>query len=89
MVLAGGVVASVDGASASFLTANIEKGTLVSLLPVRGFAAGDTVSLPTGELLTLKGVDEAPEQLDLGQRLRVPNSYVVYSGVHTVEISPA
>jgi hypothetical protein len=79
----GTVVASVDGASASFLTADVEKDALVSLLAVQGFEAGQSVNV-AGESLPLQEMDG---QLDLGMRLRVPEFYLVYSGTQTVEIS--
>ncbi len=87
--VAGSEVASVDGASATFLIAAIPQGTRVSVLTVQGFAPGQSVRLAGGGALALKFLGDVPNQrLDLGQRLRVPEFYLVYSGAHTVDISP-
>jgi hypothetical protein len=43
---------------------------------------------PSRETLFLKSRDDDPSQLDLGLRMRVPRFYLVYSGEHTVVISP-
>jgi hypothetical protein len=84
---AGSTVTSVDGSSASFLTTGIPPGTRVTFLTVQGFAPGQSVVFPDGRSLALKVLDDSPNQLDLGQRLRVPEFYLVYSGAHTVEVS--
>jgi predicted phage baseplate assembly protein len=86
---AGSEVVSVDGASATFLITPIPQGTRVSILTVQGFAPGQSVRLAGDGPFALKVIGDAPNQhLDLGQRLRVPEFYLVYSGAHTVDISP-
>jgi predicted phage baseplate assembly protein len=84
----GSTVTSVDGASASFLTVAILRHESVSALTVQGFAPGQELFFPDQKSHTLQVIGEEPEQrLDLGQRLRVPEFYLVYSGTHTVNIS--
>jgi predicted phage baseplate assembly protein len=84
----GSTVASVDGAAASFLTAAIPPDTPVSTLAVQGFAPGQALVFPDRTFHPLQAIGEEPDQrLDLGQRLRVPEFYLVYSGTHTVNIS--
>jgi len=80
----GTPVVSVDSVAKSALTSAITKGTLVNLLVVRGFTLDEQVTITRSDgtqslTLTLAGT--------LGDRLRVPEFYLVYSGAHTVEIS--
>jgi hypothetical protein len=80
-------VASVDGTSASFLAVGLPPGALVGQLTAQGFAPGQSVTLPDGRSLALAATGDAPNRrLELGQRLRVPEFYLVYSGAHTVNI---
>jgi hypothetical protein len=81
----GSVVASVDGTSASFVTADILQGARVRLLTVQGFTPGQSLTFPDGSALTLQ---VSAGTLTLGQRLRVPEFYLVYSGAHTLDIAP-
>jgi hypothetical protein len=84
----GSTVSSVDGAAASFLTVAIPPDTPVSTLTVQGFAPGQALVFPDRTLRPLHVIGEEPDQrLGLGQRLRVPEFYLVYSGTHTVNIS--
>jgi uncharacterized phage protein gp47/JayE len=82
----GSAVTSVDGTSASFLTVAIPSGAQVSTLTVQGFAPGQALVFAdqTSHRYPLKVTGNA---LDLGQRLRVPEFYLVYSGTHTINIS--
>jgi predicted phage baseplate assembly protein len=84
----GSVVTSVDGASASYLTVAIPPDTLVSMLTVQGFAPGQVLVFPDQVSRPLQVAGDASDQwLNLGQRLRVPEFYLVYSGAHTVNIA--
>jgi len=70
------------------ITGAVAANADVSISPALSFAhtAGREVRR---ESFTLKVIGNAPNQrLDLGQRLRVPEFYLVYSGMHTVDISP-
>ena len=84
----GSTVTSVDSAAASFLTAAIPPDALVNALTVQGFATGHALVFPDQTAHTLQVSGDGPDQrLNLGQRLRVPEFYLVYSGVHTVNVS--
>jgi hypothetical protein len=81
----GSVVTSVHGPSTSFVTAEILQGATVRLLPVQGFTPGQSLTFPDGSAMTLQASEGT---LELGQRLRVPEFYLVYSGSHTLDIVP-
>jgi hypothetical protein len=84
----GSPVISVDGAAASFLTIGLAPGTLVNSLTVQGFAPGQMVTSSDYPSLSLQVAgDGANQQLELGQRLRVPEFYLVYSGAHTASVA--
>jgi hypothetical protein len=84
----GSTLTSVDGAAASFLTVAIPPDEPVSTLTVQGFAPGQALVFTDQTSRLLQVIGEEPDQrLDLGQRLRVPEFYLVYSGMHTVAIS--
>jgi hypothetical protein len=84
----GSPVTSVDSAAATFLTTAVLPDTTVNMLMVQGFAPGHALVFPdqTGHTLLVTG-DTPDQRLDLGQRLRVPEFYLVYSGAHTVNVS--
>jgi hypothetical protein len=83
----GSRVASADGASASFLVDPIAQGALVDQLFVQRFAPGQSVQLGDSNPIELLSRGEAEQrQLVLGESLRVPDFYLVYSGQHTVNV---
>jgi hypothetical protein len=67
------------------VTAEILQGATVRLLPVQGFTPGQSLTFPDGSAMTLQASEGT---LELGQRLRVPEFYLVYSGSHTLDIVP-
>jgi hypothetical protein len=87
-------VVAVRSAAQSVLLDAIARDTRVTRLVVRGFGPDERVTLAPADGgpaldLTLAGVgEEGDRRLVLGNRLRVPPFALVYSGTHSVAISP-
>ncbi|MFQ5881391.1 MAG: putative baseplate assembly protein [Candidatus Methylomirabilales bacterium] len=85
----GSEVASADGRVRSTLKTAVAQGALTSFLTVQGFEIGQTVTINGLDgPLSLATLDGNRLRLHLGERLRVGEHYLVYSGVHTITIVP-
>lgn len=85
----GSEVASKNGTK-SFLTVPLAANSLITSLVVQGIVPEHILTVPGGQTFTLQGRGAPPDRrLNLGQRLRVPESFLVYSGNHTITIVPS
>lgn len=80
-----------DNDTASVLTEQLTANTLINSMVVQGIESGQKLKFPPDDQpFDLQASGTPPDQqLALGQRLRVPESFLVYSGNHTITIVPS